>query len=203
MPSRAEIIALAALKKARRRPVRGESGKSGATVVIREVQEAPPRPDVEVRFAPAPEVLHGMDGRGIEDIRVEQKGADLTFIFVMSDGGEIRRKVTLPKAEKGGASGSFYVRSGIARTEDHVRYSDGSTTVEETDDIIIVTDSGTVTLPDAMKTGRPLQIKRFGGAAVTLQPINGQTIDGLSDLVINVNLYSVYLKSDGTNWVVL
>lgn len=159
MASRAELIALVALKKARRRPARGEAGKPGATVVIREVQEAAPAPVVAWKNAPPPEVLHGMDGRSVDDIRIEQKGAELTFIFTMTDGGEIRRKVTLPKGVDGSAAGAFFVRNGIRQPVDFsftTATATGDATATTGRYIYLVDASAgpvTITLPAIGETG--------------------------------------------------
>lgn len=76
------------------------------------------------------------------------------------------------------------------------------TAITQDDDILIVTDTATVTLPDAASTTKFYYIKRVGDGDITLQPVSGQSIDGQSSLTLNVNLYAVDLFSDGSDWLV-
>ncbi len=75
------------------------------------------------------------------------------------------------------------------------------------DDFFVLAESGsgpiTLSLPDARQIPNwNACIKAPNGAvgAVTIQPINGQTIDGLSIFQLNVNGESVFIFSDGENW---
>ena len=75
------------------------------------------------------------------------------------------------------------------------------------DDFFVMAESGsgpiTLRLPSAGQIPNwSACVKAPSGAvgAVTLQPINGQTIDGLSSFQLTVNGESVFIFSDGENW---
>lgn len=66
------------------------------------------------------------------------------------------------------------------------------------------TNSITITLVDAsLFTGKVITIKRNGAFNVVILPIFGQLIDGESSLIIDENLTSYDLLSDGSKWVII
>ncbi|MFA5186985.1 MAG: hypothetical protein WC551_10935 [Patescibacteria group bacterium] len=86
----------------------------------------------------------------------------------------------------------------------NVRITASDTTLLSTDNVLIVTAPATVTIPTAVGNTNTWRVKRRTTLGnVVLQPQPGETIDGMSDLVINVNEWSVDIRSDGTNWVIL
>lgn len=95
---RAELVAIAALRQARAarttaKPGKdGKDGQDGVTRVVREVVERP---------APPAPVVHGEDGVGIADVKIEQKGANVEFVFRLTNGKTLRRGLELPKGRDG------------------------------------------------------------------------------------------------------
>lgn len=95
---RAEVIALAALKAARKAVAK--PSVRGPQQVVREIvvqAPAPPAPSSVVTFPPAtiPQPV------GILDVEVEQNDLDVFFIITLTDGSRLERRVTLPKPKKG------------------------------------------------------------------------------------------------------
>lgn len=82
-----------------------------------------------------------------------------------------------------------------------VRTTAVDTAITESDDLLIVTAEATITMPTAVGATKIYRIKRSGDGDVTVVGIGGQTIEGESSRVINVNLYALVLASDGSNWV--
>lgn len=84
-----------------------------------------------------------------------------------------------------------------------VRVTAVDTTITEADDILVVTDEATVSLPDADDFTKTVRIKRAGSGDVTIEPENLQTIDGSPFIVLNINFYSVDLHAVAGNWIIL
>lgn len=62
----------------------------------------------------------------------------------------------------------------------------------------------TITLIDAsLFTGKAITVKRNGAFNVTILPIMGQLVDEQSSLIIEENLTSYDLLSDGSKWVII
>lgn len=111
----------------------------------------------------------------------------------------------LPRQVRGGGTSRQTVR-GIATVvagEKSVRITATDTSITTADDILIVTAAATITMPTAVGSTKTYKIKRSGSGDVTVVGISGQTVEGESSRIINVNLYALELHSDGSNWVEL
>lgn len=85
----------------------------------------------------------------------------------------------------------------------NVRIVDADYQIVADDDIILVTEEAVITLP-ALSSTKTFRIKRTGTGDVTVTPLTvGPTIDGDPDKVLNLQWYSIDVRSDGTDWVVL
>lgn len=91
---------------------------------------------------------------------------------------------------------------GQYNTSKNVRTTAVDTTFGALDDIIVGTATCIITLPET--SARVLTVKRQGSGNVTIEPFGIQTIDGLANLTLNINNYSVDLKQlSDDNWIIL
>ena len=80
-------------------------------------------------------------------------------------------------------------------------------TCTDTDGMVYMNATGgarAITLPDATEnTGRAFGGKKIdaSGNAVTLTPINSQTIDGAVNLALAAQYDYAWVRSDGANWM--
>jgi len=84
----------------------------------------------------------------------------------------------------------------------NISSKNGNYTLTLSDEIIIVTNTATITLPTAIgNTGRTYTIKRYTTSGnTTINTTSGQLIDGISTYILDVNKKAVKVVSDGANW---
>lgn len=88
-------------------------------------------------------------------------------------------------------------RTVVTETNYEMKAIDGAVIANSTNPI-------SITLVDtALFTGKTITIKRNGAFNVTIIPVIGQLIDGESQLIIEENLTSYDLLSDGSKWVII
>lgn len=102
MATRRDLIALAALKKARiaaaaarKTAEKARPGRDGRDGISPEPVAGPPGPR-----GPQGVGVKGEDGVGIADVKVDLKARTLRFGIVLDDGRRIDRSVTLPEVEE-------------------------------------------------------------------------------------------------------
>jgi hypothetical protein len=71
-----------------------------------------------------------------------------------------------------------------------------------TQDVVFASGTLTLTLPSARAWARSVSIKNIGTGSVTIQGPYAQTIDGASNLIINIQYTAYTLIPDGTNWLI-
>ncbi|MFA6125518.1 hypothetical protein [Sphingomonas sp.] len=162
--------------------------------------------------APAPEVIHGTDGVSIEDVTIDQRGAELTFVIALSDGRKLKRKATLPKGAKG-RDGAFYVRNGIRQVNDlsytSVTQNTDATATSGRFMYLVDASAGavTITLPALGETGAAQseyivqKVDASPNAVYVASPsnVNGQASVGV---VQQRSTMHVYWSDGGEGWVV-
>lgn len=72
-----------------------------------------------------------------------------------------------------------------------------------TQDVVFASGTCTLTLPSAVTTTRVIVIKNVGTGTVKVVGPSSQTIDGDTQLDVNVQYASYTLVSNGTNWFIL
>lgn len=203
MVTRAELLALRALKAAHVRPARGPQGRPGLDGVTRIIHQQVPAPLITL---PPPTVVHGNPGVSVVDVSVEQQGTTAVFVFSLSDGRVMRHAVKLP-TPRNGKDGAIFVRGGIANSAIPTILQQVSVTADYTveEDVGTVLASGTlsVILPAASGRKGPMKrlaVKNTGSGTVT---ISGGTIDGQSSLVLANQYDAAMLESDASVWYVV
>ena len=102
----------------------------------------------------------------------------------------------------------FAISSGTSSSTGNARYIFSISTnttagsALDTDYIYLASSTLTLTLPDASSATGRYTIKNVGTGIITINPVNGQTIDGLSSLSLSIEYTSVDLISDGNNWYI-
>jgi hypothetical protein len=71
-----------------------------------------------------------------------------------------------------------------------------------TQDVVYASGTIVLTLPSAVTTTRPICVKNIGTGTIKVVGPSGQTIDGATQLDINVQYAAYTLLSNGTNWLI-
>lgn len=144
----------------------------------------------------------GDEGIGFSVDRKPLAILDNVLWAYLSDGREVRVGRISPGTVRSPASSSRTVvfngdtgGSGIPQ----VKYVSSDYTVQNKDEVIVVTAEATITLPvpAGSKPGTPKRIKRAGSGSVTVTPVDN---DGY---ILNVNYQAVDVQWTGTEWISL
>lgn len=119
---------------------------------------------------------------------------------------------TIVRAQEGSSARTVIVGDQIAATITDKTLTDiqsltvstiSSNTTLTTQDVVFASGTITLTLPSAVTATRPIYIKNVGTGTIKVVGPSSQTIDGTTQLNINVQYEAYTLVSDGANWFIL